>query len=241
MFANFAALLIGIWLFLPPMRLRLRLKLYPRKLGDAISTALSELVFYVQAEMDKVLVLMLAGPRTAGLYAIAMRIIDLTAVPVRSFNQMLVQRMMRAGAATESAARRVIIELAIAVVSTAGLLAFVILLWIYPLALGKNVASAATLLLPLLLVPALRNLIEYHGERLYARQAFGARLALLCTLAVVKLTLVAGLIRFFGDMEDWALGLNGVFALLYAISAFVTYWLMRSPVASGSENPEIRA
>jgi O-antigen/teichoic acid export membrane protein len=229
--ANGAALALGLLIFLPRMRLRLRMALYFRHMRDAITTALSELVFYVQAEMDKVLVLMLAGPRTAGLYAIVMRLIDLTAVPVRSFNQLLVQRMMRDGTTTESRARRIVIELAIAAVSTAGLIAFVALLWLYPLALGRNVASAAPLLLPLLLVPALRNLVEYHGERLYARNAFGTRLTLLIVLALLKLLLVAALIRLSGDVENWALALNGVFALLYLISALVTYRLKPAPSA----------
>jgi O-antigen/teichoic acid export membrane protein len=227
--ANGAALALGVIIFLPRMRLRLRLALYVRHMRDAVTTALSELVFYVQSEMDKVLVLMLAGPRTAGLYAIVMRLIDLTAIPVRSFNQLLVQRMMRDSATTETRARRIVIELAIAVVSTAGLIAFVVLLWLYPLALGRNVASAAPLLLPLLLVPALRNLVEYHGERLYAHKAFGTRLTLLIALAVLKLMLVAVLLRLAGDIEDWAWALNGVFALLYAISAWMTYRLKPVP------------
>ncbi len=221
--ANTAALALAVLVFLPHMRLRVRFALYLRHMRDAVTTALSELVFYVQAEMDKVLVLMLAGPRTAGLYAILMRVIDLTAVPVRSFNQLLVQRMMRDGDTTPSRARLAVIEIAIAAVSTAGLLAFVVLLWMYPLGLGRNVASAAPLLLPLLLVPALRNLVEYHGERLYARKAFGTRLLLLVVLAALKLMLVAVLIRFAGDIENWALGLNAVFALLYILSALATY------------------
>jgi O-antigen/teichoic acid export membrane protein len=221
--ANVATLLIAVIGFAPRLRLRFVWKLYSRRMRDAVTAALSELTFYVQSELDKLLVLTLAGDRTAGLYAIAMRLVDLTAIPVRSFNQMLVQKLMRGSAEMLSVRKQALIELAIAAVSTFGLLAFIILLWLYPNIMGGNVARAAPLLLPMLAIPALRNLVEYHGELLYARQLVVARLLLLAVLACLKLVLMTVLINHFGQIEAWALPFGAVFAALYLISALVTY------------------
>ena len=59
--ANILTLIIAFWAFAPRMRLRFAWRLYPRRLRDAVTAALSELTFYVQSELDKVLVLGLAG------------------------------------------------------------------------------------------------------------------------------------------------------------------------------------
>ncbi len=226
--ANGATLLIALVLFAPAMRLRFVPELYPRRMRDAVTAALSELTFYIQSELDKMLVLAMAGDRTAGLYAIAMRLIDLTAIPVRSFNQMLVQRVMRDSAGVFearkfSAIKQALVELAIAAVSTFGLLAFIVLLWLFPDALGGNVARAAPLLLPMLAIPALRNMVEYQGELLYAREFVVTRLALLAVLACLKLLLMMLLINHFGQIEAWAMPLTAVFVVLYLTSALVTY------------------
>jgi O-antigen/teichoic acid export membrane protein len=221
--ANVTTLLLAMLVFAPRVRLRFVARLYPRRMRDAVTAAGSELTFYVQSELDKLLVLTLAGDRTAGLYAIAMRLVDLTAIPVRSFNQMLVQKLMRKGEAAVAASKHALIELAIAAISTLGLCAFIVLLWLFPYALGGNVARAAPLLLPMLAVPALRNLVEYQGELLYAREFVVTRLVLLVALACLKLGLMVLLINHFGQIEIWAMPLTGVFAALYVMSALVTY------------------
>jgi O-antigen/teichoic acid export membrane protein len=221
--ANALTLLVAFLAFAPRMRLRFAWRLYPRRMRDAVTSALSELTFYVQSELDKLLVLTMAGDRTAGLYAIAMRLIDLTAIPVRSFNQMLVQRLMKDGAAMESGRRRALVEGAIAVVSTLGMAAFIVLLWLHPTLLGRNISEVAPYLLPMLAIPALRNLVEYQAELLYAREKVMTRALLLGGLAVVKLSLMAVLLKGFSGFETWALPLTAVFAALYALSAAVTY------------------
>jgi O-antigen/teichoic acid export membrane protein len=221
--ANILTLIIALWVFAPSMRLRFAWRLYPRRMRDAVTAALSELTFYVQSELDKVLVLGMAGDRTAGLYAIAMRLIDLTAIPVRSFNQMLVQHLMKEGAAMAGKRRRILVECVIAVVSTAGLMAFIVLLWLYPAIMGDNVARVAPYLLLMLAIPALRNLIEYHAELLYAREKVVTRAALLAGLATIKLSMMAALLSVFSTLDGWVLPLTGVFVALYAVSAFVSY------------------
>jgi O-antigen/teichoic acid export membrane protein len=186
-------------------------------------------LFYVQAELDKLLMLAFAGERIAGLYAIAMRVIDLTAMPVRSFNQMLVQKIMQERGFGGSLGRRALVELGIALVSIAGLVAIMLLLVPFPHALGGNVAQASHLFLPMLLVPAFRNLVEYHAELLYARERTGTRILLLCAVGGLKAALIAWVMTRYLDGEAWALWLNGVFGLVYLMSAGSTYGLLRQP------------
>lgn len=216
-----AAIALGV--ILATVRPRIVWRLYGRRMRDAATTAASELAFYAQSELDKVLVLALAGAQAAGIYAIAMRLIDLTAIPVRSFNQMLVQQRMRDRDHAIRLGRSLVLEGGIALVSTLGMLGFVILLWPEPALLGSNIARAVPVLLPMLLIPAFRNLVEFHGELLYAREYVATRLALLCGLLALKLGLMAALVRGQPDVMTWALPLTGVFAVLYLVSAAVTY------------------
>lgn len=221
--ANAATLALAFAVFAPRVRLRFAWRLYPRRLRDAVSAAVSEITFYAQAELDKLLVLGLAGERTAGLYAIAMRLIDLTAIPVRSFNQMFVQRLMKDGEPLEGGGRKALVEGAIAAVSTLGLAAFILLLWIEPAALGRNVAEVSPYLVALLAIPALRNLIEYQAELLYARELVVTRAAMLAALAALKLGLMWLLLSATESFGLFALPLTGVYAALYAVSAAVSY------------------
>ncbi len=227
--ANAVTLLVALGAFAPRLRVRFAWRIYPRRLRDAVTAAVSELTFYAQAELDKLLVLSLSGDRTAGLYAIAMRLIDLTAIPMRSFNQMLVQRMMKDRTTMTGSRQRLLTEAVIAAVSTAGMLAFIVLLWNAPDILGRNIAAVAPYLPLLLAIPALRNLVEYQGELLYARERVVTRAVLLAALAIVKLSLMALLLNATGNLTQWALPLTAVFALVYFISATVTYRTLARP------------
>ncbi len=224
--ATAATALIALAVFMPRLRLRLAQRLYPRRMADALYTALADIAFYVQAELDKLLVLALAGERTAGLYAIAMRVVDLTAMPVRSFNQMLVQKIMQERGLAGGVGRRVLVEAGIAAVSIGALLALVLLLQPFPGVLGRNVSEASYLFLPMLLIPAFRNLVEYHAELLYARERTGARIALLCAVTLLKAALVSWVMVRFAAGDAWALWLNGVFGVVYLVSAGFTYRLL---------------
>jgi O-antigen/teichoic acid export membrane protein len=219
---------IALALFLPPLRLRFVKALYPRRMSDAVYAGAADIVFYVQAELDKLLMLALAGERIAGLYAIAMRVIDLTAMPVRSFNQMLVQKIMKDRGLGGGWRRRVLVEAAIAIISIGGLVAVILLLTPLPGALGRNVSEAAYLFLPMLFVPAFRNLVEYHAELLYARERTGSRIALLCAVTALKAALLSFVMLRFGAGDAWAPWLNGVFGAVYLLSAAVTYRLLGS-------------
>ncbi len=223
--ATFASLVVALVGFLPPARWRFVRALYPRRMADAVFAGAAEIVFYVQSELDKLLVLGLAGERTAGLYAIALRVIDLTAMPVRSFNQMLVQKIMQ-DRGLGGGRRLAVFEAGIALISVAGLVAVIVALKPFPGLLGRNVSEAAYLFAPMLLVPAFRNLVEYHAELLYARERTGSRILLLCLLTALKAGLISLVMSRFAAHGDWAVWMNGVFGLVYLVSAAFTYRLL---------------
>lgn len=223
--ATMASAVIALIAFLPAARWRFVRSLYPRRMADAVFAGAADIVFYVQSELDKLLVLGLAGERTAGLYAIALRVIDLTAMPVRSFNQMLVQNIMK-DRGVGGFKRLAAYEAGIALVSVAGLVAVIVALKPFPNLLGRNVSEAAYLFAPMLLVPAFRNLVEYHAELLYARERTGSRIALLCLLTAIKAGLISLVMTRFPDAGSWAAGMNLVFGVVYLASAGFTYTLL---------------
>lgn len=231
--ANFLCAAMAFGFFLPAMRLRFAPALYLRQMRDALSAAAADIIFYVQAELDKAVVLGMAGPRVAGLYAIAMRIIDLTAMPIRSFNQLAMQKVMTDRKVTMKPSLLALVELAIALVSTFALAAAIALLWWNPALLGRNIGSAAALFPLLIAVPALRNLVEYHAELLYGMERTGTRAALLGLIALLKAGLIWAAISLAGspagqDGAAWMAWLNAVFLALYLVSALVTYSIIRA-------------
>ncbi|MES0198019.1 lipopolysaccharide biosynthesis protein [Mesorhizobium sp. M0011] len=227
--ANAASLLIAFGFFYPRQRLRLRIELYVRRLADSIYVAGAEVLFYLQMEFDKLLVLAIGGPHLAGIYAIIMRLVDLTAIPIRTFSMMLVQRMMRAPELLSRLAVKSGIEGGVFAVSTAALLALGIVLHFFPNALGKNVAEAAPLVVLAICVPGLRNLVEYQAELLFARGQTLVRALNLGLLAALKALLLTYVLTTILDTPNLVLSLNVVFLLLYLASTLLTYSAMRKP------------
>ncbi|TIX82614.1 MAG: lipopolysaccharide biosynthesis protein, partial [Mesorhizobium sp.] len=227
--ANAASLLLAFAFFYPRQRLRLRLALYIRRLADSIYVAGAEMMFYLQMEFDKLLVLAIGGPHLAGIYAIIMRLVDLTAIPIRTFSMMLVQRMMRAPELLSRLTVKSGIEGGVFLVSTLALAALAIVLHFFPNALGKNVAEAAPLVALGICVPGLRNLIEYQAELLFARGQTLVRAINLALLAGLKAVLLTYVLTTILDTPDLVLSLNVVFLLLYLASTLLTYSAMRKP------------
>lgn len=227
--SNLVSLVLAFGFFYPRQRLRLTPDLYWRRLSDSIYVAGAEVLFYLQMEFDKLLVLAMGGPHLAGIYAIVMRLVDLTAIPIRTFSMMLVQRMMRMPQMLASLKVKVGIEAGILVVSTSALLFLAVVLYFYPNFLGRNVSEAAPLVGLALFVPALRNLVEYHAELLFARGQTLIRAANLAMLAGLKAALLSLLLMRVADTETLVWMLNGMFALLYLASATVTYTALRRP------------
>lgn len=227
--ANAASLLIAFGFFYPRQRLRLRQELYLRRLADSIYVAGAEVLFYLQMEFDKLLVLAIGGPHLAGIYAIIMRLVDLTAIPIRTFSMMLVQRMMRAPELLSRLSVKSGIEGGVFLVSTLALAALAIVLHFFPNALGRNVAEAAPLVALAICVPGLRNLVEYQAELLFARGQTLVRAINLALLAGLKAVLLTTVLTTILDTPDLVLSLNIVFLLLYLASALLTYSAMRKP------------
>ncbi|CAN7328882.1 lipopolysaccharide biosynthesis protein [Mesorhizobium sp. LjNodule214] len=227
--ANAVSLIIAFGFFYPRQRLRLRTELYLRRLADSIYVAGAEVLFYLQMEFDKLLVLAIGGPHLAGIYAIIMRLVDLTAIPIRTFSMMLVQRMMRAPELLSRLAVKSGIEGGVFLVSTLALAALGIVLHFFPNALGRNVAEAAPLVVLAICVPGLRNLVEYQAELLFARGQTAVRALNLGLLAGLKAVLLTYVLTAIADTPNLVLSLNIVFLLLYLASALLTYSAMRRP------------
>ncbi len=215
--------LTGFALFYPRQRLRWKPKAWMGRAKDAMGVSAAEVLFYVQSELDKVLVLALGGEALAGLYAIVMRLVDLTATPLRAASTMFTQWIMRARQARDEVRTGWLADIGLGVVSVLALCGIYVLLWMAPDILGDNIATASTFLLAVLLVPAFRNAVEFHTDLLYAHERMAARVLLLGSLGVLKavlLTLVLTRVQDFGTVALW---LNGVFACVYLLSAVTTY------------------
>ncbi len=228
--ANAVCLVIALTFFFPRLRLRWRPELYLRRWADSVAVAGAEVLFYVQSEFDKIAVLAIGGPEVSGLYAIIMRLADLTALPVRSFNTLLVQKIMRTPETIGSWRLRLIIEALIAAVSCAAITAMAVYLRIIPSGLGNNVAQVAPWLMAVLLVPAFRNLVEYHSELLYATGHTIRRIFNLIVAGLLKVALLAAVLKTSTDVAHWAPLLNGVYLALYMASFVLTYSVLRKQV-----------
>ena len=227
--ANAVTFAIAFAFFYPRQRLRLSPRLYARRLPDSLYVAGAEMLFYLQMEFDKLLVLSMAGPKLAGIYAIIMRLVDLTAIPIRTFTMMLVQKLMRSPGALERVRTRLALEAGVFVVSTLTLVTLAGVLYFVPNALGRNVAQAAPLVALALFIPGLRNLVEYQSELLYARGQTAVRMLNLALLAALKALLLVYLLQGSPEAESLIGALNWAFALIYAASALLTYSALRMP------------
>lgn len=227
--ANSISLAIAILIFYPRVRLRFAPRLYARRMSDALAVSGAEVLFYLQMELDKILVLTVGGPQMAGIYAIIMRLVDLTAIPVRTFNMLMVQMLMRTPEWIDKVTRRVTIEAVIFAVSTAALLFAGVLLAIKPDLLGSNIATVAPFVILALAVPGFRNLVEYHAELLYARGQTWVRAINLALLAGAKAAILLAVLVNSSGTESFVSWLNAGFAVLFAISAILTYTALRRP------------
>lgn len=225
--ANGLALAVALVFFMPRYRLRFHWTICRRRLADSLSVSGAEILFYIQSELDKLLVLAFGGAQMSGVYAIVMRLVDLTAIPVRTFNMMLVQSLMRNGGALASLGRRVLFEAGIFSVSTFGLLFLAGMLYLWPRMLGANVAEVAPLIVIAVLVPGLRNLTEYHAELLYARGQTFLRAINLALLGSAKAMLLMHVLLAGKPAGIVLAYLNGIFLVLYVISAVLTYTALK--------------
>lgn len=226
--ANLVAFIIALK-FYPKVRLRIKSPLYYRHISDSLSVTGAEFLFYLQTELDKLMVLSFGGPAIAGIYAVLIRLIDLTAIPIRSFNMLLVQKMMRQPNWLHSIKLRISLEAGIFLISTLGLCALAVILYFFPRILGSNIMPVAALLPLTLAIPGFRNLIEYQNELLYARGQTLLRAINLAAIAALKTLLLWLLLRNYNGGDGWVYELNFVFGAIYLLSLVFTYASMRRP------------
>jgi O-antigen/teichoic acid export membrane protein len=227
--ANLVSLAIGVVFFYPRQRLRFDRRLYVPRIPHSLAVAGAEILFYLQMEFDKLLVLTFGGAHLAGIYAIIMRLVDLTAIPIRTFTMMLVQKIMKTPDMLRRFSLTAGIEAGVFLVSTVAIAALAILLHFFPNALGRNVAEAAPLLWLAMLVPGFRNLVEYQAELLFARGQVKIRALNLALLAGAKAVLLVWLLSMVVETAALVAWLNAAFAVLYVASLFLTYSALRLP------------
>ncbi|WP_425277154.1 lipopolysaccharide biosynthesis protein [Nitratireductor basaltis] len=227
--ANGLSLLIAAGFFYPWRRLKFTPELYGRRLPDALYVSAAEILFYLQMELDKLLVLALGNPQLAGIYAIIMRLVDLTAIPIRTFSMLLVQKMMRMPDLLKRLTVRFGIEGAIFAVSTMGLLGLAIILHFHPRLLGDNVAEAAPLVMLALAIPGLRNLVEYQAELLFARGQTAWRAINLVLIGALKAGALALILSLHEAPREIVLSLNWAFLALYLLSLALTSIALTHP------------
>ena len=227
--SNTLALALILVFLLPRRRLRWRRSATLLRARNALALSGSGLAYTLQAEIDKVLVLTFGGGVAAGMYAICIRVIDLTAVPIRAFNVLMIQRVLVNRSSMAGRRAKVVVELMIAAVSTVAYGGIVVALWFAPNMLGHEVAKAVGLLGLLWLVPALRNLIEYQVELLYANGRMTTTFYVALAVTVVKSALMIAVFWHFAGDDEWITPVNGVFLASYLVSTVMTYRALREP------------
>lgn len=217
--------LVVVWCFLrPPVTLRLRVRLLRARLRDGLMFAVSYFALHAQGQADKVIVLSLADARLAGIYAIATRLVEFTALPLRSFYTLYTRRLIGEGRRIRNAVRRIfLMEAAILGISTLGFLVLVAILWHWPDLLGANIASAVPLLALMLAVPAFRNLLEFHGELYFVGGRMTARAVVAVGLVLLGSGALALLLWSTHDITRVGLWLNAIYAGLYGLSALALF------------------
>jgi O-antigen/teichoic acid export membrane protein len=222
--ANCLAAGIGLVAFYPPVKARWSLRLFKARFRDGLMFSLSYFALNAQGQIDKIIVLTLTDARFAGIYAISTRILEFTALPFRTFYVLYTRKLFAEGKRIRNAlARTLKVEAAILGLSTLALAALDLALWLRPGLLGANIAVAAHLFALMLMVPAFRNLIEFHGELFFVYGRMTIRAAVAIGLVTLNMVLLALLLSFVRDLPAIALGLNAIYGLLYLLSAFALY------------------
>ena len=173
----------------------------------------------------------------AGIYAIVMRLVDLTAMPLRALSTMLTQWIMRQRQSGQFAKTGLKLDALISFVSVAALITIAILLSFFPNFLGKSISMGAAFLWLILLVPAFRNAVELHTDLLYGHERMASRVYLLIVLALAKAAMLALILSYTNDFATVAVWLNAAFGVLYLISAVVVYKFIlgKTPVQAASK------
>jgi O-antigen/teichoic acid export membrane protein len=230
--ANLLAVAACLLLFLPRVRPRWDARIMARRIPEAMSASILNLVQSVQIELDKLLILLLTNQTAAGVYALAMRIVDLTSTPVKSFFTIYTQTLLRRRAAIRDFALSLRVELGVVVVATGLFGGFILLVGIRPGLLGANIASAYPFLAGLFLIPAMKTLVDYHRELFFSANRLAWFAGIAAVLAVLKMPALALIVAGGRPLEGWIVPLNLLFVGLYAVSATLSWRLLFARTAA---------
>jgi O-antigen/teichoic acid export membrane protein len=214
---------IGFAFFWPRTQVRWRTKLFIARLKDALLFAFSSLTFDSHTEVDKIVLMVAAGDRAAGIYAISVRIFELAVVPVRAFYVLYSRKLMRERRMNNVVVRNLIIEAGVFTVTLLSYAIFIALLGLKPSLLGTNVEVARELFAVAVLVPAFRAMMELHSELYFAYRELGLQAVATLGLVVLKAVLIAGAVGIASEPMALGFSLNWIFAAIYLISAGTVY------------------
>jgi O-antigen/teichoic acid export membrane protein len=217
----------AMWaLYRPRAKLVWRTRLFVKRLRDGLAFSLAYCAFTAQNQIDKLIVLSLADPHFAGIYAISSRIVEFTTIPFRSFYVLYTRKLFGEGHRNNPLKQYLKVEVLIAAASTVGFLALLGVMAMWPQLLGPNVALAAAFFGLLIAVPAFKNLLEFHGELFFVYQRMTPRAVIAVTLVALNAGSLALLLTSFADTANVALWLNATYAGLYVLSGAAVYWFI---------------
>lgn len=226
---NAASMVLIFAVYRPRVELTLRARLFLARIRDGLLFSLSYFALVAQNEIDKLILVGITDERTAGIYAIAMRLVDFTSVPFRTFYVLYSRKLIAEKTARDIVRRGLKVEAIIATLSTLAMIAVVAALYLRPQMLGQNVAIAAQLFSMMLLVPAFKNLLEFHSELFFIYQRMISRAIVSLSLVAIKAAALVALVSAFAADTAWGSWLNLLYFALYLLSAVVVYRVVSSP------------
>lgn len=175
----------------------------------------------ISSELDKTLVLGLAGAASAGIYAASHRVVTWTVVPVTSFVSVTIGSLFRLShdSGTGEVARRSVVHCLAAVVYGAmtGLALWFLLPPFVALVARQDSIDLGAGLLPLALLPAAMSTRLVGEQSLAAMERLGFRTKLQWSVAIASLALNVALIPRFGWAASAWIGFaaEGLLAVAY--------------------------
>jgi hypothetical protein len=155
-----------------------------------------------------------------------MRIIDLAAIPVRSFLSLYVLSLMRRRGMLHDFGMGIRVEAAIGLTTALLFGVFVAALSFQPTMLGSNIGTAYGWFSGLTIVAAARALMDYHRVVFFAANRLFSFVIISAALLAIKAPALAFIAALTPDPYAWLVPLNWLFVALYLVSASLTWPLI---------------
>lgn len=225
--ASFASMIFAL-LLMPRIRPRFSLPVLKNGFKEALSQEGVTFIQSVQVELDKVLVLVLAGPVAAGIYNISMRIIYVVSEPIRSLFPLVAQHFIRNVSHIQSWRKQLVLEASLILSCLGAYLGLLVVLSLKPGLLGENVEAGFAFFSLLPVVFATKILPEYHKTLLYGAKRLHKAVWVAFSITVTKMLAIYFMALAMPFPQGWAWALNLLFLALYIQSLLVTWgWAMR--------------